>query len=94
MSKVVFVSFAALLLAGCASDSRCGSSTKYRKAQSITPIQSSGGLQIPESPSALRVPPLTDAAVAAASQPLSGKRACLDMPPAIVVTPAPGTAAK
>lgn len=75
----------ALSLVGCATDGACTDKAKYREAESITVIQGTGDLRLPESPSALRIPPLTEAAQAAASEPVThgkGRRgACLDVPP-------------
>lgn len=73
----------ALILGGCATGPRCGEDDSYRQAQSIEPIHGIDGLQLPESPSALRVPPLTEAAKVAAETPVGqGKRAaCLSWPP-------------
>jgi hypothetical protein len=48
---------AALLCAGCASRSYCLTSQKYDHVASIPPITGGDGLNIPNSPTALRVPP-------------------------------------
>ena len=84
MMKMFSLAVLALLLAGCASG-RCDGDRKYLKAGSVAPIRGTADLQLPESPAALRIPPLSDAARAAAAEPLAaggGRRsACLDMPP-------------
>ena len=93
MMKLFSLSLLAVLLTGCASG-RCDGDRKYLKAQSVPPIRGTADLQLPESPAALRIPPLSDAARAAAAEPLAsggGRRsACLDMPPAMLpVEPEP-----
>lgn len=97
MIKLVPLAALSLLLVGCASG-RCGGDTDYKKAESVAPIQGTGDLQLPESPAALRVPPLSEAARTAAAQPIDngGKRrkACLDVPPRLPpVEPEPAPAA-
>ena len=47
----------ALLLAGCAANSYCEGEQKYQAAQSMPPLQSPEGAKVPESPSALKIPP-------------------------------------
>lgn len=84
MTKVFSLVAVSLVLTGCASG-RCGGDTSYREAESIPVIQGTGELQLPESPAALRIPPLSEAARAAAAQPLEAgrgrRKACLDVPP-------------
>lgn len=84
MMKMFSLSVLALLLTGCASG-RCDGDSKYLKAESVPPIRGTADLQLPESPAALRIPPLSDAARAAAAEPLPAgggrRRACLDVPP-------------
>lgn len=98
MIKLLSLAVLALALGGCASG-RCSGDTSYTEAESIAPIQGTGELLLPDSPAALRVPPLSDAARAAAAQPVDngGKRrkACLDVPPRlppVEADPAPAAA--
>ncbi len=88
---------ASLLLGACASNQTCNASAEYRKAAAIPPIKAAEGLALPSSPSALKVPDITPAALAAArTEPLPKKgrgTACLDYPPEIVpAEPAPAAA--
>jgi len=46
-----------VLLAGCASESYCLRQQRYDKAQSVAPIAAGEGLSLPQSPTALKVPP-------------------------------------
>lgn len=84
------------LLSACAGNQTCNvDDADYRKAAAIPPIQAAEGLNLPQSPSALKVPEITAAAKAAASQPYPRKgkgTACLDYPPEIV-SPEPASAA-
>jgi len=97
LSLFVIASATALLTA-CASNQTCNmEDADYRKAAAIPPIQPAEGLNLPQSASALKVPPLTAAAQAAAKQPFPKKgkgTACLDYPPEIVVPEAATGAAK
>lgn len=83
--SVPALSLLCLSLVGCATDRECTAEAKYRQAESIQVIQGTGELRLPESPSALRIPPLSEAARAAAAEPAEhgkGRRAgCLDVPP-------------
>lgn len=96
--SVLAVGFAASLLGACASTQSCNASADYRKAAAIPPIKAAEGLQLPESPSALRVPELTPVAKQAAeTEPMPKKgrgTACLDYPPEIVVSDAASKDAK
>ncbi len=44
-------------LGGCAASSYCTDEQNYQKARSVAPVKSAEGMQLPESPSALRIPP-------------------------------------
>lgn len=97
MKTLVLLSLSALLLSGCASTQRCEAKADYRKAAAIPPIKAAEGLKLPESASALKVPDLTPAAIAAAQQPGPKKgrgTACLDYPPEIVPAEAASGGAK
>jgi hypothetical protein len=50
---------AAALLAACETNSYCMRPQPYAKAPSVAPIAAVNGLQIPDSPIALKVPPPT-----------------------------------
>lgn len=99
MIKPLALGAFALLLSACATDRECTQDASYRKASSVTPIRGTGELQLPESPSALRIPPISEAAKAAAAEPVSygkGRRAgCLDIPPTLPpVEPEPAAPVK
>lgn len=85
--KLIAIVIAALLTSACAGNQVCEASADYRKAGAIPPIQPAGGLTLPSSASALKVPDLTPAAIEAAKQPPPRKgkgSACLDYPPELV----------
>lgn len=103
VSRITALALLSLSLVGCATDRECTAQASYRQAESIPVIQGTGDLHLPESPSALRIPPLSEAAKAAAAEPLprgKGRRgACLDVPPQMPpqeesVPPAAAPAAK
>jgi len=97
MKNIALLSIAVSLLSACASTQRCEATADYRKAAAIPPIKAAEGLALPESPSALKVPNLTPAAITAAQQPgpKKGKgTACLDFPPEIAPTDAASIDAK
>lgn len=85
VSRFTVLALLSLSLVGCATDRECTAKARYRQAESIPVIQGTGDLHLPESPSALRIPPLSEAAKAAAAEPVArgkGRRgACLDVPP-------------
>lgn len=94
--KLIVITAAALLLSACAGNRVCTASADYREAAAIPPIQPAEGLKLPSSPSALKVPELTPAAVEASKQPLPRRgrgTACLDYPPEMApAEPASGAA--
>jgi hypothetical protein len=81
--------FGALLLAGCNSKSYCMREQRYDHVPSIPPITGGEGLNIPNSPTALRVPPAAPNApnepfgstVVDPKHPGRTQYACLDEPP-------------
>ena len=75
MSRIAVLVLATVLLAGCASRNACVSDAEYQKATSLPPLTTVDGLKVPESASALRIPP-----VPAASQP-APEGSCLQTPP-------------
>ena len=48
---------ASAALAGCAANSYCKGEQPYQKAPSVPPLKAADGLKLPESASALRIPP-------------------------------------
>lgn len=77
MSRTVVLVLAATLLAGCASRNACIGDTAYKQAATLPPPVTVDGLKMPESASALRIPPAP-----AAAQP-AGEEVCLQTPPAM-----------
>ena len=53
----VIVLAAAAALAGCAANSYCKGEQSYQKAPSVPPLKAADGLKLPESASALKIPP-------------------------------------
>lgn len=90
-----FVLLSILGLGGCAASSYCVESQPYQYAQSVPPITSVGGLQLAESPSALRIPPPPDVPVSFGEvYQVEDDRMvrCLDMPPHMPLPAAPPAA--
>lgn len=87
--SVVAVLLGALLCAGCSSKSYCMKEQKYDHVASIPPVTGGDGLKIPNSPTALRVPPAPPPAqdapfgskVIDPKHPHRTQYACLDEPP-------------
>ena len=48
---------AAAVLGACTANSYCAGVQPYQEAPSVAPVQGTGDLKFPESPSALRIPP-------------------------------------
>jgi uncharacterized lipoprotein len=86
---------AVLMLSGCASNRYCSGDVSYQQAQTLPPPAAVEGLKMPDSPSALRIPPApaknvpfsTD--VADAGKPGKTRAECLDMPARMAPRPAP-----
>ena len=76
-----------LALAGCAVNSYCEGEQTYQKAPTLPPLQATGGVKLPESPSALKIPspPSNPVAYGEHYQDEDGDDAvrCLDKPPAM-----------
>ena len=88
-----------LALSGCAVSSYCEGDQKYHKAESLPPLAGTEGVTLPESPSALKIPPPPPSAVAFGEKykDADGDDAvrCLDKPPDMPapVEPKPAEAA-
>ena len=90
-SALLLLVLTTLTLGACASNKECGGNTSYRHADTVPPIVGSGGLTVPDSPAALRIPPVSAEEKAQAVPKASNSRtACLDFPPDI----SPAAAAK
>jgi hypothetical protein len=84
---------AALALSGCALSSYCEGELKYQRAPSVPPLRTAEGLQLPQSGSALRIPPPPENPVPYGEKykDAEGDDAvrCLDRPPELVRSPEP-----
>jgi len=76
---------AAALLSACSATSHCKGKLDYQEAPSVPPLAGVEALKLPESPSALRIPPPPEQPVAFGEkyQNEKGKERyrCLDVPP-------------
>ncbi len=91
--RVVVLASVALLTA-CGGRSRhCTGEFEYQKAQTLPPPAEVEGLSVPQSPSALQIPPAPKAPVGFAKQVTdaegNAQTECLDMPPRMRVTEEP-----
>jgi hypothetical protein len=57
LARMTAAMAAALALSGCALSSYCEGEMDYQRAPSVPPLHTAEGLQLPESGSALRIPP-------------------------------------
>jgi hypothetical protein len=85
----------ALLVSACANHAYCERKPQYYGAASVPPIQGAGNLKVPESPTAMRVPPQPPSELAFGTRVPDPKHPgrhsvqCLDQPPPMVEAPAP-----
>lgn len=87
--KLFLVPAAALLalaLSACAGNRYCLSEQEYQKAENLQPIQPVEGLALPESASALRIPPPPAEVVPFGTRNAEGDGVCLDRPPPLKST--------
>ena len=81
----LFIALAAVAsLSACATNTQCNASSDYRNATSVEPIKGIGAISVPESPSALRIPPATRQEASAATPApakVNRRTSCLDFPP-------------
>ena len=77
----------ACVLAACASNSYCDGVQDYQKAKTLPPLAGVEGLKLPESPSALKIPPASPNPVGYGTHVKDEKGKdvlqCLDKPPAM-----------
>lgn len=73
------------LLSACASNEYCLKPQKYQGAANLPELRPVDGLQIPESASALRVPPEPENVVPFGEIDENGKAMCLDHPQRLYV---------
>lgn len=77
-----------LFLGACASNEYCMKPQDYQAAADLPPLKSAGALRVPETPSALHVPPPPENAVPFGVRNAEGKPVCLDQPPHLDITQA------
>lgn len=73
------------LLVGCGSNKYCLVDQPYQNAAAVPEIQATEGLQVPQSPSALRLPEAPENRVPFGIESADGDGQCLDQPPALKV---------
>ena len=71
------------LLAACSTNSYCLAKHDYQKARVVPELRSADGLQMPNSPSALRLPPEPASIQPFGTADKEGAGVCLDKPPAM-----------
>jgi len=82
---------ASLALSACASNRHCAGVQPYQEAKTLVPPTSLDGLTVPESASALRIPPAPEKPVGFAIErpdpedPGETTMECLDLPPRMAV---------
>ena len=79
-------------LGACGANSYCLVPQKYERAETVPELKSIEGLEIPSSPSALRLPPQPAESVPFGRKAEDGSGICLDKPPRFAL-PAPAPAA-
>ncbi len=85
---------AGMLLSGCASNRYCLGEQAYQNAEERPVLEPVGDLKLPESPTALRIPPPVANPVPYGAADAEGNGVCLDKPPYYaavdsIVTPDP-----
>ncbi|MDB5968943.1 MAG: hypothetical protein JWQ90_1393 [Hydrocarboniphaga sp.] len=80
---------AASMLGGCAANHYCLADQKYEHAENRPPLTPVEGLSLPDSATALRIPPPPVATVPFGVRNEAGEGVCLDKPPPM---PAPAAA--
>lgn len=84
----IVVVLASTALAGCGVNSYCLVEQDYQKARVVPELRSTDGLEMPDSPSALRLPPAPADAEPFGVRNEAGEGQCLDRPPTIALPPA------
>ncbi len=89
MSRISFTALIVLVALGlgaCSSTSHCRRPQDYQSAPDRAPLTGVEGMQLPESASALRIPPPIDNSVPFGEKARDGDVwNCLDMPPRLVL---------
>lgn len=87
-SGPLIVIVAVTLLAACAPNNYCLKEQKYAHAENRPPLTPVAGLSLPDSATALRIPPPPTAVVPFGYRNEQGAGVCLDKPPTMPAAPA------
>jgi uncharacterized lipoprotein len=82
------------LLSACSTNSYCLAEQDYQKARVVPELRSAEGLNMPNSPSALRLPPAPAQSEPFGRTDAEGGGVCLDQPPAMAQPATPAAPAK
>ena len=75
-------------LSGCGASAYCLTKQDYQSAESVPELRPAEGLVVPNSPSAMRLPPAPTQQVPFGSRAADGSGVCLDKPPTLKIAPA------
>lgn len=81
MMRFFLLLVASFGLGACGANSYCLVSQDYEKAEMVSELKSADGLEMPNSPSALRLPPAPTNPVPFGREAEDGSGVCLDKPP-------------
>lgn len=90
--NVLVVLGSVVLLSACGTNSYCLKEQDYQKARVVPELRSAEGLQMPNSPSALRLPPEPVGPEPFGKPDAGGAGVCLDKPPAMAQPATPAEA--
>lgn len=83
------VLLACAALSACGTNSYCLSQQEYQKAEVAPDLRQVSGLELPDSPSALRLPPPPATSVPFGTKGEDGTGVCLDKPPRLAMPSKP-----
>lgn len=82
------IALGVLLLSGCGAGKYCLQDQEYQSAETVAPLKTVDGLQLPKSPAALVLPPPPANPVPFGVRDEHGGAVCLDQPPRLAPSPA------
>lgn len=85
--RLLFAGTVVLTLSACGANRYCVVEQEYQSAETVPELKSAEGLTLPQSPSALKLPPPPAERVPFGTVSDSGSGICLDKPPAFVEPP-------